>query len=95
MCSDCGGIGAIDSLALQWRRWRRPAPALKKTFRQHFQAHPLSEIERQLKRPGRRLAIPPSSRLETRRPSDFIVTDPLLPAPSADDFDDVLDHPDL
>lgn len=69
--------------------------ALKKTFRQHFQAHPLSEIERQLKRPGRRLAIPPSSRLETRRPSDFIVTDPLLPAPSADDFDDVLDHPDL
>ena len=68
--------------------------ALKMTFRQHFQAHPLSEIERVAKRPPRRLAIPPPSRLSTRNPQDFEITTPLLGAPTADDdaLDDVVDN---
>ncbi len=44
--------------------------ALKKTFRQHFQTHPLNEVERLSKRPPRRPAIPPLSRLTMRNLSD-------------------------
>lgn len=55
--------------------------ALKKTFRQHFQAHPLNE---DVRRPPRRLAIPPSSRLTTRNPSAFEIATPLLPGPNSD-----------
>lgn len=62
--------------------------ALKNTFRQHFQAHPLSEVERVMKRPPRRLAIPKVSRLEGRNPSDFISTKPVLPGPSSKNLDE-------
>lgn len=52
--------------------------ALKKTFRQHFQAHPLSEVDRLSKRPSRRLPIPPSSSLTRRSPNNVDLTTPLL-----------------
>ena len=61
--------------------------ALKKTFRQHFQAHPLSAVERLSKRPPRRLAIPPSSRLATRNSSELEISTPLLRGPNSDDDD--------
>ena len=69
--------------------------ALKKTFRQHFQAHPLSEVERLSKRPPSRLAIPPRSTLANRKPADFELTTPLLAGPRAHDaLDDAVDRSD-
>lgn len=58
--------------------------ALKNTFRQHFQRHPLREVERLTTRARGRPAIPPLSRLAIRSPSDFEITKGLPGEPGED-----------
>jgi len=64
--------------------------ALKNTFRQHFQDHPLNAAEKQAMRASRPLPIPPKSRIEGRKPSEFALSSGRQPKVEKD-FDESMD----